>query len=173
MATFNIEGYSKMVDKRNDALDKINFIGVSFSGSAFVGGGTATELNFSYVKQDGVFMNPDFKTGPGVDISFGIMFTIGYFSGEGKPTAKSTTGSAIFENVGAFGVSAGTSHDISRSYDKKPIIGKKWNFISIGFSFGSKTLIGTSAGVSYYLPVIYLYKEKQPQDTDTSNKESK
>jgi len=166
MAMADPVGYSRMVDQRNKAVEQIDYVGVSYSGSAFVGGGGEAEINLAYVKGDGVFINADFKTGPGVDASHGIKFTIGHYSGEGKPTATSTTGPAIYENGGTLGVTASASHDLSKSNDGKPLVGKKWNFISFGFSFGSKTIAGASAGVSYYTTVIYLFKENQSQETD-------
>ena len=172
MGTFDKTGYSKMVDRQNKAIEQIDYVGVSYSGNAFVGGGGGGDINLAYVKGDGVFVNFTGKTGPGGDVSHGIKFTIGYYSGKGKPTAKSTTGPAIYEDGGALSVTVGSSHDLSVSKETKgPTVGENWNFISFGFSLGSKTVAGGSAGVSYSTPVIYLFKEDQTQETNNKNNE--
>jgi RHS repeat-associated protein len=172
MGTFDKTGYSKMVDRQNKAIEQIDYVGVSYSGNAFVGGGGGGDINLAYVKGDGVFVNFTGKTGPGGDVSHGIKFTIGYYSGKGKPTAKSTTGPAIYEDGGALSVTVGSSHDLSVSKETKgPTVGENWNFISFGFSLGSKTVAGGSAGVSYSTPVIYLFKENNTQETNNKNNE--
>ncbi len=167
MATFDKKGYSRMVDQRNKAAENIDYVGVSVSANGFIGGGGSGDINLAYVKGDGVFISADGKTGPGVDISFGITITIGHYSGEGKPTGESTKGPSIFENAGVFGVTVGASQDLSKSSKGEIVIGDNWNFTSVGYSIGSKTVTAGSTGVSDNTPpLIYLYKETQ----ETENK---
>ncbi len=155
----SFEGHADPVNSGDLSSDIPDYAALSISGTAIIGGGGGLDGTIGYVKGDGGFVNGSLRVGSGFDISFGIGFTIGNYTGTDKPTALSTAGANLYENGGAGFVSITLQQDVS-SKNSKARIGKYWNYGSLGLTFGSKSFFGGSAGTSITTKPLYLYKEQ-------------
>ena len=122
-----------------------DYVSLTVSGTAIVGGGGGADLNIVYVKGDGVDVTTGFRAGSGLDISGSVSVTTGNYTGDGTPTIKSTSGGNSYQNVNIGPIGFTTQQDLSNKG-----VGKNWNYVSVGLGVGSKSLptITGSAGVT-------------------------
>jgi RHS repeat-associated protein len=122
-----------------------DYVSLTVSGTAIVGGGGGVDLNIVYVKGDGVDVTTGFRAGSGLDISGSVSVTTGSYSGEGVPTIKSTSGGNSYQNINFGPISVSTQQDLSTKG-----VGQNWTYVSAGLGVGIKSLpiITGSAGVA-------------------------
>ena len=123
-----------------------DYLGLSLSGNAFLGGGFGVDLTFGYVKDEGSFANLSLREGVGVDISAGIGINVGYYSGVGMPSSSGLSQLGSYQNFGS-SINITSWQDIS-SMNGQPRVGDYWKGFSLDFSAGSKTVWGGSVGTS-------------------------
>jgi hypothetical protein len=134
-----------------------DYFGISLYGNAIVGGGGGANVNIASVEGDGTAVNAGFNTGSGLDVSAGITFTFGNYTGTDKPTVSSTSGANTYESIN-FG-SIGITFEQDKSDEG---LGQNWNYTSISIGVGTKSLpiVTGSAGVTVTSKPLYLIKDK-------------
>lgn len=115
------------------------------------------DVSIGYVKNDGIVLVDSYRLGLGADISATGRLSIGYYNGDGKPTATSLAGFSYYVGESYAGYGIGYSEDISYSRGNL-YFGKNWTTIS--GSYGLGTPYGVNASVVWTDIPIYLYKSK-------------
>jgi hypothetical protein len=141
-----------------------DYIGISISGAAFVGIGVYGELSLGYIPKDGLFLNFTYGGGFGVDISGSVNYTKGTYNGEGDPNAKVLGGVCEGWSVGALIVSGGQSKDAIYTHTNEgleTLRGSIWKTSAVGYTLGSKTLMGGHWRNSTTTQPLYIYKSKK------------
>ncbi|MBN2758545.1 MAG: hypothetical protein JXR51_15340, partial [Bacteroidales bacterium] len=133
------------------------YLALSLSGTFILGGGAGLDLTLGYVKNDGLFGNASLRVGFGVDMSLDAAMTVGSYSGFDKPTATSTAWANTYENIG-FGLLSITFQQDVSSIGQTGALGLNWNYTSLGLTFGSKSIVGGSTGISLTTYPWYFYK---------------
>ena len=117
-----------------------DMIGFQLSGNAVVGGGYTMDVTLGYIKNSGLFMSVSPGAGSGFDLSCGIGFCVGMCSSN-IPSKSNIIGPSFSLSAGFGGVYY--QHNVSVQKQNR------WIVSTFGYSVGSKTFFGGSAGVSY------------------------
>ena len=104
-------------------------------------------VNFTirYIKGEGLFGNASLREGFGFDISAGISFNFGNYSGPGSPSSEQLSKAGTYQNFGS-AISYTSFQDVSKNRQGNLRVGLMWVGGSLNLSLGSKTIWGGSTG---------------------------
>ena len=163
------QGYSNYIERKNEGLNEIDYVGISYDVDVVPGGGGGYTISLGAIKDDGVFLNIAPKIGGGFDASASASVEIGFYSGDDKPTGDDLSGVSAYESISVSAFTAGASQDIAKSMDindNSLDLAQKWQLYSTGITVGSSiaTQVSGSTGIEYTSPPLYLLKPDKTAD---------